>query len=144
MDISIVFAGIGAMLLVGAFSNKLSSRFNVPILLIFLLFGMFIGQNHVPGDLEFAQISLAGTVAMCFILFSGGLDTRYKSIKQVLIPGGALATIGVILTSLFFAFCAWGIFRGQFSFASCMLLGAMISSTDAAAVLIIVPKLPGS
>ena len=133
-EISLVFAGVGAMLLIGAFSNKLSSRFNVPILLIFLLVGMFIGQEHVPQDLEFARVNIAGTVAMCFILFSGGLDTRFSSIKKVLLPGGALATIGVILTSLFFSLCAWGIFRGQITFAGCLLLGAMISSTDAAAV----------
>ena len=134
IDISIVFAAVGTMLLVGAFSNKLSSRFNVPILLIFLLFGMFVGQNHSPGDLEFSAISVAGTIAMCFILFSGGLDTKFSSIKPVLLPGGVLATIGVILTCLFFAVCARGIFYKELSFAGCLLLGAMISSTDAAAV----------
>ena len=133
-DISFIFAGISVMLLIGAFSNKLSSRFNVPILLIFLLVGMVIGQRHVPRDLEFIRVNIAGTVAMCFILFSGGLDTRFSSIKSVLVPGGALATIGVILTSLVFSLCAWGIFYGKLSFHSCLLLGAMISSTDAAAV----------
>ena len=133
-EISLVFAAVGTMLLIGAFSNKLSSRFNVPILLIFLLVGMFIGQRHVPGDLEFGQISIAGTVAMCFILFSGGLDTNFNSIKKVLLPGGALATAGVVLTCLLFAIPVWLCFQKTISFASCLLLGAMISSTDAAAV----------
>ena len=70
-EISLVFSAVGAMLLIGAFSNKLSSKFNVPILLLFLLFGMFAGQGHTPGNLEFSAVSIAGTVAMCFILFSG-------------------------------------------------------------------------
>ncbi|MBR7104922.1 MAG: potassium/proton antiporter [Lentisphaeria bacterium] len=133
-DISIVFAAVGALLLIGAFSNKLSSRFNVPILLIFLAVGMFLGRAHAPGDLEFGRISIAGTVAMCFILFSGGLDTRFSTIKRVLLPGGALATAGVVLTSLIFAFCIWLILPGKITFPDCLLLGAMISSTDAAAV----------
>ena len=133
-DISLIFAAVGAMLLIGAFSNKLSSRFNVPILLIFLLFGMFVGQNHVPDDLEFGAISIAGTVAMCFILFSGGLNTKFTTIRPVMLPGGVLATAGVILTCLFFAVCARGIFYRELSFSGCLLLGAMISSTDAAAV----------
>ena len=134
IEISTIFAAGGAMLLVGAFSNKLSSKFNVPILLIFLLFGMFIGQKHVPGDLEYSAVNAAGTVAMCFILFSGGLNTKYTVIRPVLLPGGVLATLGVILTCIFFSVCARGIFYKELSFAGCLLLGAMISSTDAAAV----------
>ncbi|MBQ9502074.1 MAG: potassium/proton antiporter, partial [Lentisphaeria bacterium] len=90
-EISVVFSAVAVLLLIGAFSNKLSSRFNVPILLIFLLVGMLVGKEHVPDDLEFSRISVAGTVAMCFILFSGGLDTSFAKIRPVLIPGGALA-----------------------------------------------------
>lgn len=133
-EISIIFSAVGAMLLIGAFSNKLSSKFNVPILLLFLLFGMFAGQGHTPGNLEFSAVSIAGTVAMCFILFSGGLNTQFTTIRPVMLPGGVLATAGVILTCIFFAVCARGIFYKELSFSECMLLGAMISSTDAAAV----------
>ena len=133
-EISLIFSAVGAMLLIGAFSNKLSSKFNVPILLLFLLFGMFTGESHTPGNLEFNAVSIAGTVAMCFILFSGGLNTQFTTIRPVMLPGGVLATIGVILTCIFFAVCARGIFYKELSFSECMLLGAMISSTDAAAV----------
>ncbi|MBQ7208503.1 MAG: potassium/proton antiporter [Lentisphaeria bacterium] len=133
-DISVAFAAVAAMLLIGAFSNKLSSRFNVPILLIFLLVGMIIGREHVPEDLEFGRISVAGTVAMCFILFSGGLNTSFDRIRPVLIPGGALATVGVIATTLAFGGFAHLALRGRIDFTDALLLGAMISSTDAAAV----------
>ena len=133
-EISVVFSAVAVLLLIGAFSNKLSSRFNVPILLIFLLVGMLVGKEHVPDDLEFSRISVAGTVAMCFILFSGGLDTSFAKIRPVLIPGGALATAGVILTSLVFALFSRLAFAGNVPFSECLLLGAMISSTDAAAV----------
>ena len=133
-NISVIFVAVGTMLLVGAFSNKLSSRFNVPILLIFLLFGMFVGYGYTPEEWAFDVINVAGTIAMCFILFSGGLNTKFSTICPVLLPGGILATVGVLLTSLFFAVCAFGVLYGKLSFAGCMLLGAMISSTDAAAV----------
>ena len=132
-ELPVILTAVGAMLLVGAFSNKLSVRFNVPILLIFLVVGMLIGQDHIPEDLEFTRMSAAGTVAMCFILFSGGLNTRYNSIRSVLLPGGLLATVGVILTTLIFGCCVQLCFR-DVKFSECLLLGAMISSTDAAAV----------
>ena len=115
-EISIIFSAVGAMLLIGAFSNKLSSKFNVPILLLFLLFGMFAGQGHTPGNLEFSAVSIAGTVAMCFILFSGGLNTQFTTIRPVMLPGGVLATAGVILTCIFLPSAPGEFFTKNFLF----------------------------
>lgn len=142
--IHLILAVVGVLLLVGALSNKLSSHFNVPILLIFLGIGMVCGRNFFPEMPHFQLINYAGTTAMCYILFSGGLDTRFRNIRKVLTPGALLATVGVILTMLFFALFSYGtlylveLSKGEkitaLSFGSCLLLAALISSTDAASV----------
>ncbi len=149
-ELSFFLAAIGVMLLAGALSNKLSSRFNVPILILFLLFGGILGFNYHPTPGSFRGVNVLGTVAMSFILFSGGLDTRYRNIRDVLLPGGILATIGVLMTAFWLGIGAWYIapevlivpdpFGVELAvskwklFSVALLLGAMISSTDAAAV----------
>ena len=141
---------MGITLLAGALSNKLSSRFNVPILILFLLLGGVFGYNYTPAKDSFESINIFGTVAMAFILFSGGLDTVYRKIKDVLIPGGILATFGVIITAILLGIGALLIADDillipnadgsplnvslKRLICTALLLGAMISSTDAAAV----------
>ena len=90
--IHLILAVVGVLLLVGALSNKLSSRFNMPILLLFLAVGMTVGAHglgYVDLDPErhAMPINALGTVAMCFILFSGGLGTRIREIRPVLKEG---------------------------------------------------------
>lgn len=149
-DLSFILALIGVMLLAGALSNKLSSRFNVPILILFLILGGVLGYSYMPSDKGFQGINIFGTVAMSFILFSGGLDTSYKKIRDVLVPGGVLSTIGVLITAFLLGIGAYliagdmllipdpnGSTAANFSaklICTALLLGAMISSTDAAAV----------
>ena len=150
MELCHFLAATGVMLLAGALSNKLSSRFNVPILILFLLFGGILGYNYSPSPGSFKAVNVIGTVAMAFILFSGGLDTRYRNIRDVLLPGGILATAGVLVTALLLGIgtCLVApeilIVPGDFGIdlqvskwkllSVALLLGAMISSTDAAAV----------
>lgn len=104
------------------------------MLLLFLVIGMVIGSDG-PGGVYFDNPALAqsiGVVALAFIIFSGGLDTNWRDTKRVLRPGLALSTIGVTITAVFV-----GIFAALvlgFSLAEGVLLGAIISSTDAAAV----------
>jgi len=79
----------GLLLLAGVFSNKLSSRFNMPILLMFLGVGMIVGSDGFGifnwNEAQYAKpINGLGMVAMSFILFSGGLSTRFRSIRPVL------------------------------------------------------------
>lgn len=138
--IHVAFAGF--LLLAGVLSNKLASRFNMPILLMFLAVGMLVGSEGL-GVLSWDPLVYAGsinnfgTIAMCFILFSGGLGTRYRSIRPVLGSGIMLATAGVLFTALLLGVCGYLIFRGfgfQASFVWWLLMASLISSTDAAAM----------
>lgn len=126
---------IGSVLLfISIISSKTSLKFGVPILIFFLVIGMMAGSDG-PGGIYFNDPETArflGTVALTFILFSGGLDTKWESIRPIIRNGMALSTIGVLATALsvgLFATYAFG-----FSFREGMLLGAIVSSTDAAAV----------
>ena len=144
-DLNFILTAVGIMLIAGALSNKLSSRFNVPILILFLLLGGLLGYRYTPQSTHYTFINIFGTVAMSFILFSGGMDTRYRTIKDVLVPGGILATVGVLITALLMGFGTLLIVGEQLAipgeavsrgklFCIALLLGAMVSSTDAAAV----------
>ena len=135
-----VMAAFGALILLGALCNKLSSKFNLPILLLFLIVGLVLGKcSDLQDKINYNSVNYLGTVAMAFILFSGGLDTAFSSVKKVLLPGGILATIGVLITAFLFAcgiFCILCIKSpfDTFTFGKCFLIGAIISSTDAATV----------
>ncbi|MBR2344169.1 MAG: potassium/proton antiporter [Lentisphaeria bacterium] len=125
----------GLLLLAGAFSNKISSRFNLPTLLMFLAVGVF-AEEFLPfeGTMFAREINFFGVLAMCFILFSGGVDTSPKAVRQVAVRGLILAIPGVALTALLLGGGAYLILGMKYSFLWCLLLGALISSTDAAAV----------
>jgi potassium/hydrogen antiporter len=122
------------LLLVSIFAGKTSFRFGVPILLLFLGIGMLAGSDGIIGiqfnDPKIAQI--IGVVSLNFILFSGGLDTNWKSVKPILREGIALSTLGVLLTALTVGVFVWQL--TDFTFYESMLLGSIVSSTDAAAV----------
>ena len=117
-------------------AGKTSSRIGVPALILFLGIGMLAGSEGI-GKIEFGyeQAEIAqfiGTAALCFILFSGGLDTKWSAIKPVIGKGVTLSTLGVLLTAFFiglFVKCVT-----NFSWAESFLLGSIVSSTDAAAV----------
>jgi len=119
---------------VSVISSKLSDRFAIPVLLLFLTIGMLAGSEGI-GGLYFDNAQLAksiGIVALIFIIFSGGLDTNWKDTKAIVWPGVILSTVGVLLTAIITGFFAIYILR--FSFLEGMLLGSIVSSTDAAAV----------
>ena len=137
MDVQYVFLIAAVLLIVSVFSSKLSERFNFPLLVIFLAIGMLAGSEG-PGRLYLNDASLVnflGTVALSFILFSGGLNTRWKSIKPVLWQGVMLSTTGVAITALLVGGFACLVLK--FTFKEGLLLGAIVSSTDAAAVFVI-------
>ena len=99
-------AFVGILLLAGVCSNKLASRFNMPVLLMFLAAGMAAGvcsPTHfsLKAQMNGTVVNSMSAVAMYFILFSGGLGTKYKAIKPILGRGLLLATGGVVLTALF-------------------------------------------
>lgn len=126
---------IGAILLfISIVAGKTSYKFGVPILVFFLGIGMLAGSEGI-GRIYFDDPKSAqfiGIVSLNFILFSGGLDTSWSTIKPVLGQGIALSTLGVLLTAVSLGTFVWLI--TDFTLYEGLLLGAIVSSTDAAAV----------
>lgn len=126
---------IGSLLLfISIVAGKTSYRFGVPVLLLFLAIGMLAGSEGV-GGIKFNDPRLAqfiGVVSLNFILFSGGLDTSWSSVRPILREGIVLSTVGVLLTALTLGTFVYLI--TDFTFYESMLLGSIVSSTDAAAV----------
>ena len=130
---NILFIG-SLLLLASIIASKTSHKFGVPILLLFLAIGMLAGSDGI-GGINFNDPKLAqfiGIVSLNFILFSGGLDTNWSSIKPVLKEGIALSTLGVLFTALSVGIFVWLI--TDFTIYEGLLLGSIVSSTDAAAV----------
>jgi len=126
--------GVALLLLLSVISSKASTQLGVPTLVLFLMIGMLAGSDG-PGGIYFDNPWLAqslGTVALIFILFSGGLDTKWKEVKPILWKGVILSTLGVIFTATIVGLAAY--YALNFSVHEAMLLAAIISSTDAAAV----------
>jgi potassium/hydrogen antiporter len=123
-----------ALLLASVFASRAASRIGVPALLLFLAVGMLAGSDG-PGGIPFDNPPLAqglGVVALVFILFAGGLDTQWGEVRPVAGPAVALATLGVLLTAgLTGWFSSWLL---GIRLLEGLLLGAIVSSTDAAAV----------
>ncbi|MBO5821524.1 MAG: potassium/proton antiporter [Lentisphaeria bacterium] len=126
---------VGVLLLAGAMSCKISSRFNLPTLLLFLAAGAAAEWLlPISGETFVDQINRFGILAMAYILYSGGLETDIKAVRTVAFRGLILASGGVFLTALLMGGGAFLFFGNQYSFLWCLLLGSLISSTDAAAV----------
>jgi len=117
--------------------GRTTNRIGVPALLAFLGLGMIVGEQGI-GRIAFHDYRLSfnlGTLSLLVILFDGGLNTPAKRIREAILPAALLATIGVFLTAVLTAIGAlWFGFPGMQSF----LLGAILSSTDAAAVFLII------
>ena len=131
------FLLVGALLLlVAVFAGKVAYRFGAPALLLFLGVGMFFGYNFISFDSpELAQF--VGMIALCIILFSGGMDTRFSQVRPVLSPGVMLATVGVMLTAFILAGFVWlvaPLLDISLTFPFALLLAATMSSTDSASV----------
>lgn len=126
---------VGSILLfISILASKTSFRFGIPVLIFFLIIGMLAGSEG-PGGIYFNDPHIAkflGVVALTFILFSGGLDTKWVSVRPVLKNGIALATCGVAITAAIVGF--FSSYLLDISLTEGMLIGAIVSSTDAAAV----------
>lgn len=143
VDLALLAAGL--LLLASVAAARLSQRLRVPALLLFLGLGMLAGSDG-PGGIAFNSPESAqavGTVALVLILFAGGLDTSWIAVRPVLVPGILLSTVGVIITAVVVGTAAWwllGTFSsfqlGQegLSWTEALLLGAIVASTDAAAI----------
>ncbi|HEY4788997.1 MAG TPA: potassium/proton antiporter [Bacteroidales bacterium] len=125
---------ISSILLLLAIISTRISKFGIPIVLLFIGLGMLAGSEGIGGIyFDDPKISkFIGGIALCIILFSGGLDTKFTNIRQVLWQGIALSTIGVIVTAMVIGLIAH--FAFGFSLPEGLLIGSIVSSTDAAAV----------
>lgn len=134
MTIEIGLLIIGLLVGLSIIATRTSSRFGVPALLLFLCIGMIAGSDGL-GGINFADYNLAqtiGVVALIYILFSGGLDTAWPAVRPVLGEGLALANFGVVLSALLLG--GFAMFVLGLDWQTGLLLGAVVSSTDAAAV----------
>ena len=132
---------VGAILLfLSVLVGKTGAKFGVPALLLFLGVGMLAGSDGFGICFDSPQIAqFIGTVALCIILFSGGMDTHYREIKPILAPGVTLATLGVLMTTIItglFIYSLSDLLPGNFQLGllESMLLAAVMSSTDSASV----------
>ena len=142
MNISLEMALlVGSLLIFGSILiSKTGYRFGIPTLLMFLLAGMLFGCDGLGIQFHDAeQAQYIGTIALCIILFSGGMDTRLADIRPVALPGIALSTVGVLATTALTGFFIYLISGWQhteigFSLMGSLLLAATMSSTDSASV----------
>ncbi|HNZ72948.1 MAG TPA: cation:proton antiporter, partial [Prolixibacteraceae bacterium] len=122
------------LLFISLFAGKTSSRFGVPILVLFLAIGMLAGSEGI-GGIYFdnpKSTQFIGIIALNFILFSGGFDTDWKAIKPILWQGITLSTVGVLITAVTLGLFVWAV--TDFTIYEGLLLGSIVSSTDSAAV----------
>ncbi|ACE98953.1 potassium/proton antiporter [Rhodopseudomonas palustris] len=137
-SVSIAILLGSVLVMAGILSSLLALRFGAPLLLVFLVIGILAGESG-PGGINFNDLGttyLVGSVALALILFDGGLKTRFSSIKAVLAPSMGLATVGVLLTALVTAPVAR--YALDLSWVEALLAGAVVASTDAAAVFLLV------
>jgi potassium/hydrogen antiporter len=129
---------VGSLLvLVAIFTSILSFRFGAPLLLVFLLLGLVAGEDG-PGRIDFDNSSAAffiGSLALALILFEAGFQTRRHTLRGAAAQALVLATIGVLLTTVVVALAVRLIFG--FGWLESLLVGALVSPTDAAAVFLL-------
>jgi len=132
IDTAILVSGV--LLLLGIASSKFSTRFGVPVLVLFLALGMLAGSEGIAGIAfeNYVTAHAIGSLALAFILFDGGLSTPLAGIRAVWRQSAVLATWGVLVTALITGvFAAWIL---QLPLIHGLLLGSIVGSTDAAAV----------
>lgn len=140
MQLEIVLLVLSVLFFASILANKAGYRFGVPALLLFLGVGMLFGSDGLGIQFENTWIAQTiGTVALCIILFSGGMDTKFSDIRPVLVQGVVLATVGVLLMAVITGAAIWWILGKTFASANVglltsLLLASTMSSTDSASV----------
>ena len=146
MHVELILLILSLLFFISIFADKIGYKYGVPALLLFLVVGMLFGPNGISsifgnGGVEIStQTAQAlGTLAMCIILFNGGLETKLSDIKSVLAPGVTLATLGVLITCVVTGVIIYFIFGWINAVTSvsiwlALLMAATMSSTDSASV----------
>ena len=148
MQVELILLVLSLLFFASIFTDKIGYKFGIPALLLFLAVGMLFGpdglgklinEDGVGYMLNVGSAQAIGTIALCIILFSGGLDTKLSDIRPVINPGLTLATVGVLLTMLitgviiYFVF-GWFSAIAAVSLPVAMLMASTMSSTDSASV----------
>lgn len=146
MQVELVLLVLSLLFFVSIFADKIGYKYGVPALLLFLAVGMFFGSHGMATllgtkgiEIETGTAQAISTLAMCIILFTGGMETRLSDIKSVLAPGITLATLGVLVTCVITGVIIYFIFGWINAVASisiwmALLMAATMSSTDSASV----------
>ena len=125
---------VGAILGGSVIAAHGAARTGLPVLVAFLAIGMLLGSDGV-GGIQFDDAELTrrvGVVGLALILFEGGLQTSWRRLREVVVPAAALSTLGVVITAAITAAGAYAVL--DLSWLESFLLGAVVASTDAAAV----------
>jgi cell volume regulation protein A len=137
-ELETLFLTLSTLIIISILISRLSNNIGVPVLLLFLAIGMLAGSEG-PGGIYFNDPQLAqniGITSLVLILFSGGLGSEWKHVKPVLWPAVSLSTLGVLVTTTAVGcFTTW-LFDLPWHIS--LLLGAIVASTDAAAVFSII------
>lgn len=134
MVTEIYLFGAAILLILCVVCSKATGRMGIPTLVVFLAIGVLAGTEGI-GNIEFKNVNYAqslGVTALAYILFSGGLDTKWNVARPVLKAGSSLATLGVLLTCVFMGLFIHMVL--DYSILESFLIGAIVSSTDAGAV----------
>ena len=134
MDVGTLLLLVGAILAGSLVVALGAARVGVPSLVAFLALGMLLGSDG-PGGIEFDNAELAqrvGVAGLAAILYEGGLSTSWRRLRRVALPAVLLATVGVVATAILTGVAAYALF--ELSWLESVLLGAVVASTDAAAV----------
>jgi potassium/hydrogen antiporter len=134
VEVGTILLLVGAILTASIVVALGASRTGVPSLVAFLALGMLLGSDG-PGGIEFDDAELArtvGVIGLAAILFEGGLSTSWRRLRQVAVPAALLSTVGVAVTAVLTGVAAYLLF--DLTRLEAVLLGAVVSSTDAAAV----------
>lgn len=148
MQVELILLILSLLFFASIFTDKIGYKFGVPALLLFLVVGMLFGpdgigrlinEDGVGYMLNVGSAQAIGTIALCIILFSGGLDTKLSDIRPVMAPGLTLATVGVLLTMVITGVIIYYIFGwmnavATISISTAMLMASTMSSTDSASV----------
>src|SRR5690606_10312013 len=140
ISIELVLLTLSILFFLSILAGKAGYKFGVPALLLFLGVGMLFGSDGL--GIQFENIEIAqtvGTIALCIILFSGGMDTKLEDIRPVIGQGVVLATLGVLLTALMTGVAIWFVLGQTMASAgvglmASLLLASTMSSTDSASV----------
>lgn len=134
MEHNLIFLAIGLLLIGSVFLSRFTSKIGIPTLVVFLVIGISLDTSNLISSTvhNYELVQTISIFALIMIMFSGGLDTEVKLMKPIVKPGLSLSTVGVVITAFIIGIVVH-LMLGLDLMLS-LLLGSIISSTDAAAV----------